>query len=211
MDHKKSSSSSIFIYSHHEVQIYLVIWCNVLYLRGSDCGLEQANGIFSLQPGKTFLLPDLLLFLSGPFEGRATIAGATVTLQKVTQEDAGQYRCEISAPLDSVTLGETNVTLKVLGIPKKNCSNVCEIVFFSSSLCLCFCISFIVLTSSAPTHPVLRNPQWRSDGLGGAAALQGPAEHTACHVFLVQGQPADKPAAPRQRHLSNQPTHRHTG
>ncbi|CAJ1086967.1 junctional adhesion molecule 2A isoform X3 [Xyrichtys novacula] len=53
----------------------------------------------------------------GPFEGRATIQGATVTLQRVTQEDAGEYRCEISAPLDSVNLGETNVTLKVLVPP----------------------------------------------------------------------------------------------
>lgn len=54
----------------------------------------------------------------GPFEGRATIEGATVTLQKVTQEDAGEYRCEISAPFDSVSLGETNVTLKVLVPPQ---------------------------------------------------------------------------------------------
>lgn len=54
----------------------------------------------------------------GPFEGRATIDGATVTLKKVTQEDAGEYRCEISAPLDSVNLGETNVTLKVLVPPQ---------------------------------------------------------------------------------------------
>lgn len=38
-----------------------------------------------------------------------------MTLKKVTQEDAGQYRCEISAPLDAISLGETNVTLKVLG------------------------------------------------------------------------------------------------
>uniref|UniRef100_A0A4W6G3D0 Junctional adhesion molecule 2a n=1 Tax=Lates calcarifer TaxID=8187 RepID=A0A4W6G3D0_LATCA len=53
----------------------------------------------------------------GPFEGRASIEGATVTLHRVTQEDAGEYRCEISAPLDSVSLGETNVTLKVLVPP----------------------------------------------------------------------------------------------
>ncbi|XP_045912385.1 junctional adhesion molecule 2A isoform X1 [Micropterus dolomieu] len=53
-----------------------------------------------------------------PFEGRATIDGATVMLQRVTQEDAGEYRCEISAPLDSVTLGETNITLKVLVPPQ---------------------------------------------------------------------------------------------
>lgn len=54
----------------------------------------------------------------GPFEGRATIDGATVKLRKVTQEDAGEYRCEISAPLDSVSLGETNVTLRVLVPPQ---------------------------------------------------------------------------------------------
>uniref|UniRef100_A0A8D3BVG3 Junctional adhesion molecule 2a n=1 Tax=Scophthalmus maximus TaxID=52904 RepID=A0A8D3BVG3_SCOMX len=53
-----------------------------------------------------------------PFKGRATIDGATVTLHRVTQEDAGEYRCEISAPLDSVSLGETNVTLKVLVPPQ---------------------------------------------------------------------------------------------
>uniref|UniRef100_A0A3Q4MIJ7 Junctional adhesion molecule 2a n=1 Tax=Neolamprologus brichardi TaxID=32507 RepID=A0A3Q4MIJ7_NEOBR len=60
----------------------------------------------------------------GPFEGRATIEGATVTLKKVTQEDAGEYRCEISAPKDSVSLGETNVTLKVLVPPQ---TPLCEI------------------------------------------------------------------------------------
>lgn len=60
--------------------------------------------------------------VSGPLEGRASIEGATVTLRKVTQEDAGEYRCEISAPLDSVSLGETNVTLRVLG--KANHHNI---------------------------------------------------------------------------------------
>lgn len=39
-----------------------------------------------------------------------------MTLRSVTQEDAGDYRCEISASLDSVVLGEANVTLKVLGV-----------------------------------------------------------------------------------------------
>lgn len=53
----------------------------------------------------------------GSFEGRATIEGAVVKLERVTQEDAGEYRCEISAPLDGVNLGETNVTLKVLVPP----------------------------------------------------------------------------------------------
>ncbi|XP_030209760.1 junctional adhesion molecule 2A isoform X7 [Gadus morhua] len=53
----------------------------------------------------------------GPFEGRATIQGATVTLRRVTQKDAGEYRCEISAPMDSVSLAETNITLRVLVPP----------------------------------------------------------------------------------------------
>ncbi|CAB1328047.1 unnamed protein product [Coregonus sp. 'balchen'] len=53
----------------------------------------------------------------GDFAGRARIKGATVTLQRVTQKDAGEYRCEISAPHDTITLGETNITLKVLVPP----------------------------------------------------------------------------------------------
>lgn len=67
------------------------------------------------------------------------------------------------------------------------------------------------LTSSAPAHTILRHPQRGGDGLSGAAALQGPAEHPSCHILLVQGQPADKPAAQRQCHLSNQPAHGNTG
>uniref|UniRef100_A0A8C2AJF9 Junctional adhesion molecule 2a n=1 Tax=Cyprinus carpio TaxID=7962 RepID=A0A8C2AJF9_CYPCA len=54
----------------------------------------------------------------GPFHDRAEIKGATVRLRRVTQVDAGKYRCEVSAPLDSITLGETNVTLRVLVPPQ---------------------------------------------------------------------------------------------
>ncbi|XP_050976332.1 junctional adhesion molecule 2A isoform X2 [Labeo rohita] len=54
----------------------------------------------------------------GPFQGRAEIEGATVRLRRVTQADAGKFRCEVSAPQDSVTLGETNVTLTVLVPPQ---------------------------------------------------------------------------------------------
>lgn len=53
----------------------------------------------------------------GSFHGRAEIKGATVRLRRVTQIDAGKYRCEVSAPQDTVTLGETNVTLTVLVPP----------------------------------------------------------------------------------------------
>lgn len=54
----------------------------------------------------------------GPFKDRATIEGATVQLRRVTQADAGEYRCEVSAPADSISLGETNVTLRVLVPPQ---------------------------------------------------------------------------------------------
>ncbi|KAJ8253221.1 hypothetical protein GJAV_G00210430 [Gymnothorax javanicus] len=60
----------------------------------------------------------------GEFAGRAKIDGATVTLYKVTQKDTGEYRCEVSASLDRVKLGETNVTLKVLVPPN---TPLCEI------------------------------------------------------------------------------------
>ncbi|KAJ8004242.1 hypothetical protein DPEC_G00156780 [Dallia pectoralis] len=53
----------------------------------------------------------------GAFAGRASIVGATVTLHRVTQKDAGEYRCEISATQDSINLGETNITLNVLVPP----------------------------------------------------------------------------------------------
>lgn len=39
-----------------------------------------------------------------------------MTLRQVTLKDAGEYRCEVSASDDSIKLGETNITLKVLGI-----------------------------------------------------------------------------------------------
>ncbi|NP_001091734.1 junctional adhesion molecule 2A precursor [Danio rerio] len=54
----------------------------------------------------------------GPFQDRADIEGATVRLRRVTQADAGEYRCEVSAPSDSISLGETNVTLRVLVPPQ---------------------------------------------------------------------------------------------
>ncbi|KAI1885170.1 hypothetical protein AGOR_G00217430 [Albula goreensis] len=53
----------------------------------------------------------------GSFAGRAKIEGATVTLYKATQKDTGEYRCEVTARHDSVKLGETYVTLKVLVPP----------------------------------------------------------------------------------------------
>ncbi|XP_066561888.1 junctional adhesion molecule 2A isoform X2 [Amia ocellicauda] len=54
---------------------------------------------------------------SDSFRGRAEISGATVTLRRVTQQDAGMFRCEVSSGLDQVSLGETNITLRVLVPP----------------------------------------------------------------------------------------------
>ncbi|XP_015217158.1 junctional adhesion molecule 2A isoform X1 [Lepisosteus oculatus] len=53
----------------------------------------------------------------GDFKGRANITGATVTLHQVTVQDTGDYRCEVSALLDTKNLGETNITLNVLVPP----------------------------------------------------------------------------------------------
>ncbi|KAG5851580.1 hypothetical protein ANANG_G00053170 [Anguilla anguilla] len=51
----------------------------------------------------------------GSFAGRAKMEGATVTLYRATLRDSGEYRCEVSASMDSNTLGEAEVSLKVLG------------------------------------------------------------------------------------------------
>ncbi|XP_028847706.1 junctional adhesion molecule 2b isoform X2 [Denticeps clupeoides] len=48
---------------------------------------------------------------------RASIDGATVTLQSVTQKDSGVYRCEVTARLDHVPLGEVDIALNVLVPP----------------------------------------------------------------------------------------------
>lgn len=52
---------------------------------------------------------------SGPFKGRASIEGATVTLRGVTQKDSGVYHCEVTARHDKIHLGEVTVSLSVLG------------------------------------------------------------------------------------------------
>ncbi|XP_017313597.1 junctional adhesion molecule 2A isoform X1 [Ictalurus punctatus] len=51
------------------------------------------------------------------YMGRAKMEGATITLQKVTLKDDGEYRCEVSAAADDVQLGETILTLNVLVPP----------------------------------------------------------------------------------------------
>ena len=42
--------------------------------------------------------------------------GATLTLHSVSQKDSGEYRCEVTASEDHVSLGEATVTLNVLGM-----------------------------------------------------------------------------------------------
>lgn len=41
--------------------------------------------------------------------------GATLTIHSVTQKDSGEYRCEVTASQDHVSLAEVTVTLNVLG------------------------------------------------------------------------------------------------
>ena len=42
--------------------------------------------------------------------------GATLTFHSVSQKDSGEYRCEVTASEDHVSLGEATVTLNVLGM-----------------------------------------------------------------------------------------------
>ncbi|XP_062389374.1 junctional adhesion molecule 2b [Sardina pilchardus] len=63
-----------------------------------------------------------------PYAGRATIDGATVTLHSVAQKDTGVYRCEVTAKMDHVPLGEINVTLSVLVPPHTPSCEVPETV-----------------------------------------------------------------------------------
>lgn len=45
--------------------------------------------------------------------------GAALTIHSVTQEDSGEYRCEVTAGDDHVSFGEATVTLDVHGMKKK--------------------------------------------------------------------------------------------
>ncbi|XP_076159116.1 junctional adhesion molecule 2A [Alosa pseudoharengus] len=65
--------------------------------------------------------PDFVFFegeFRKSFKGRAHMDGATIKLKRVTQEDAGEYRCEVSAATDTVQLGEANITIIVLVPPQ---------------------------------------------------------------------------------------------
>ena len=58
--------------------------------------------------------------------GRASMEGATLTIHSITQKDSGDYRCEVTASQDHVNLGETTVSLNVLG---RTSECVCLYVF----------------------------------------------------------------------------------
>uniref|UniRef100_A0A8C6WUC3 Junctional adhesion molecule 2b n=1 Tax=Neogobius melanostomus TaxID=47308 RepID=A0A8C6WUC3_9GOBI len=65
---------------------------------------------------------------------RAKIDGATLTIHSVSQKDSGDYRCEVTASEDHVTLGEATVTLNVLVPPHIPSCDVPSPVFVGSSL-----------------------------------------------------------------------------
>ncbi|XP_034042892.1 junctional adhesion molecule 2b [Thalassophryne amazonica] len=71
---------------------------------------------------------------TGSYVGRAKIDGATLTIHAVTQKDSGEYRCEVTASEDHITLGETTVTLTVLVPPHIPSCDVPSSVFAGSDL-----------------------------------------------------------------------------
>lgn len=73
---------------------------------------------FLIERKKKPLWPDTSLYHVPPasYAERAKIDGATLTIHAVTQKDSGEYRCEVTASQDHVSLGEAIVTLNVLGM-----------------------------------------------------------------------------------------------
>ncbi|CAO2632225.1 Junctional adhesion molecule B, partial [Lemmus lemmus] len=54
--------------------------------------------------------------LQGDFKDRAEMIDFNIRIKNVTRNDAGKYRCEVSAPSDQgQNLQEDTVTLEVLG------------------------------------------------------------------------------------------------
>ncbi|KAM6985100.1 junctional adhesion molecule 2b [Aplochiton taeniatus] len=69
---------------------------------------------------------------SASYAGRAKIEGATLTIHSVTQKDAGEYRCEVTASEDHNRLGEITVSLNVLVPPHVPSCEVPSSVFSGS-------------------------------------------------------------------------------
>ncbi|KAK5860817.1 hypothetical protein PBY51_022273 [Eleginops maclovinus] len=71
---------------------------------------------------------------TGPYASRAKMEGATLTIHSVSQKDSGEYRCEVTASEDHVSLGEATVTLNVLVPPHVPSCEVPSSVFVGSGL-----------------------------------------------------------------------------
>uniref|UniRef100_A0A8C7X3G4 Junctional adhesion molecule 2b n=1 Tax=Oryzias sinensis TaxID=183150 RepID=A0A8C7X3G4_9TELE len=71
---------------------------------------------------------------TGSYAGRAQIEGATLTIHSVTLKDSGEYRCEVTASEDHVSLGEATVTLSVLVPPHVPSCDVPSSVFIGADL-----------------------------------------------------------------------------
>lgn len=65
---------------------------------------------------------------------RAKMEGATLTIHSVTQKDSGEYRCEVTASQDHVSLAEATITLNVLVPPHVPSCDVPNSVFVGSGL-----------------------------------------------------------------------------
>ncbi|XP_076016615.1 junctional adhesion molecule 2b isoform X1 [Genypterus blacodes] len=84
------------------------------------------------EKGVTFVYFDQKF--TGSYAGRARIQGATLTIHSVTQRDSGEYRCEVTASQDHVSLGEATVTLNVLVPPHVPSCQVPHSVFAGADL-----------------------------------------------------------------------------
>ncbi|KAF3843434.1 hypothetical protein F7725_002283 [Dissostichus mawsoni] len=71
---------------------------------------------------------------TGQYASRAKMEGATLTFHSVSQKDSGEYRCEVTASEDHVSLGEATVTLNVLVPPHVPSCEVPSSVFVGSGL-----------------------------------------------------------------------------
>lgn len=72
--------------------------------------------------------------------------GATLTIHSVTQKDSGEYRCEVTASQDHVSLAEASITLNVLG-------RTGNLSFFCSSFSHCWPHLDLSLLSTASVPP----------------------------------------------------------
>lgn len=86
-------------------------------------------------------------FSPDAYAKRAKIDGATVTIHSVTQKDSGEYRCEVTASQDHVSLAEAIITLNVLG----KAGNLFYSLFFLVSASRTVAV-ILTSPSSVPPH-----------------------------------------------------------